>query len=390
MTTPTRSRIAQGTAALGALLALCSACSEGSGTTATTGGTGSGAVANGASGSSSSPAGTSAVGGTSAGSSTSSAGSTSSGGLTSGAGGMMNGGGDSTNGGAGAAAAGASGRGAEGGSAPGGAGGSGGQTGGAGAGGAPTNSLGCGKALTRPDPKVQQTIDVAGTTRYYLLDVPSGADNKTPLSLVFGLHGYDMNNVAVVGLFNFTSRSNGKAITVFPQGEGPAPGNTSHWGDQVLKSTWTANDANYAFIEKLMADLKDRFCIDQSRVFITGFSMGGMFTNSIACAHHDWFRGFAPVEGLGPGSCADADAKPAVIVHQGTGDTLVTPDQGEATRDFWAKQNGCSQTTTASFTGCQSFSGCASGSPVTYCVGNWDHTITSTAAANIWSFFSGL
>jgi poly(3-hydroxybutyrate) depolymerase len=199
-----------------------------------------------------------------------------------------------------------------------------------------------------------------------------------------------MNNVAVVGLFNFTSRSNGKAITVLPQGEGPAPGNTSHWGDQVLKSTWTANDANYAFIQKLITDLEDRYCIDPSRVFIAGFSMGGMFTNSVACAHPDWFRGFAPVEGLGPGTCANADAKPAVIVHQGTADTLVTPDQGEATRDFWSKQNGCNQMTTSAFTGCQSYGGCASGSPVVYCVGNWDHTITGTAAGNIWSFFSGL
>lgn len=250
-------------------------------------------------------------------------------------------------------------------------------------------SAGCGKSVTRPNPRTQQTISIGGTTRYYLLDVPTASDNKTPLMLIFALHGYDMNNVSVVGLFNFTSRSNGKAITVYPQGEGPAPGDTSHWGDNVLKSTWTANDANYNFIRTLMTDLESSYCIDTSRVFITGFSMGGMFTNSMACDHNDWFRGYAPVEGMGPGSCANADAKPAIIIHQGTGDTLVTPSKGgEPTRDFWAKQNGCNQTTTATFTGCQSFGACAQ--PVAYCVGNWDHTITSTAAANIWSFFNGL
>lgn len=297
-----------------------------------------------------------------------------------------------TTGGAGGRMSGSSGRAGGGGAMTGGAAGTGAQagSGAGGAGGAPTSSTGCGTTLNRPDPKVQQTVDIGGTTRYYMVDVPSGTDNKTPLSLVFGLHGYDMNNVAVVGLFNFTSRSNGKAITVWPQGEGPAPGTTSHWGDNVLKSTWTANDANYTFIQTLISDMESRFCIDPSRVFIAGFSMGGMFTNSIACAHHDWFRGFAPVEGLGPDSCPNADAKPAIIVHQGTADTLVTPDKGEATRDFWVAQNGCNQMTTSSFTGCQSYGGCAAGSPVAYCTGNWDHTITSTAAANIWSFFSGL
>jgi polyhydroxybutyrate depolymerase len=115
-----------------------------------------------------------------------------------------------------------------------------------------------------------------------------------------------------------------------------------------------------------------------------------MFTNSIACNHNNWFRGFAPVEGLGPGSCGDANAKSAIIIHQGTGDDLVTPDMGEASRDFWSQRNGCTQTTTASFTGCVTYDGCPDGKPVVYCVGSWGHTIDSIATANIWSFFSGL
>lgn len=230
-------------------------------------------------------------------------------------------------------------------------------------------------------------MDIGGTTRYYLLDVPSAADNQTPLMLIFALHGYNMNNVSIVGLYNFTSRSNGKAITVYPQGEGDAPGTTSKWGSGI-SSTFSGNSANYTYIETLLADLESRFCIDPGRVYLTGFSMGGMFTNSIACAHPTWFRGFAPVEGGGPGSCADKNAKPAIMIHQGTADTTVGPSMGEASRDFWAKQNGCNQTMAASFTGCQSYDGCAE--PVVYCVGNWGHTIDKIAAGNIWTFFNGL
>jgi poly(3-hydroxybutyrate) depolymerase len=233
-------------------------------------------------------------------------------------------------------------------------------------------------------------MEIEGTTRYYLLDVPADTDNETPLSLVFGVHGYDMNNVAVIDLYNFTSRSGGKAITVLPQGEGPPPGDVSHWGDHVLESTWAANEANYAYIRALMLELQDRYCIDPSRVFITGFSMGGFFTNSLACAHHDWFRGFAPVAGGGPGSCANAAAKPAIMLHHGTADDIVTIDSGEGSRDFWIEQNGCTEATTSSFSGCQSYGGCPDASPVIWCVGNFNHTITSTTSANIWSFFDGL
>ncbi|MBN1608294.1 MAG: dienelactone hydrolase family protein [Polyangiaceae bacterium] len=329
---------------------------------------------------------------------------TSSGGRTGGRGGRSAGtgggatGGDSAAGGTsatgGISATGGSGTqaGGSGGTSGGGTSAGGGSVGGAGTGGGSagdSRSPGCGTTISRPNPRTQQTMDIGGATRYYLLDVPSSADNQTPLMLIFALHGYDMNNVAVLDRYNFNSRSGGKAITVYPYGEGPAPGDVVHWGDQVLKSTWNGNEANYNFIHTLMTDLESRFCIDTSRVFLTGFSMGGFFTNGLACAHSDWFRAFAPVSGGVAGqSCADASVKPAMMIHHGTADPIVEFSSGEATRDYWTKQNGCSQTSKSSFTGCESYDGCAQ--PVIFCVGNWEHDITGTAAGNIWSFFSGL
>ncbi len=265
-----------------------------------------------------------------------------------------------------------------------------GSSGGEGGGPTDTRSPGCGTPLERPDPRVQQTMQIGDATRYYLLDVPSNTDNQTPLSLIFALHGYDMNNVAVVGPFNFTSRSNGQAITVYPYGEGPPPGDVSHWGDHVLEATWAANEANYTYIQTLMADLQDRYCIDTSRVFITGFSMGGFFTNTMACAHNDWFRGFAPVSGGGPGSCADPDTKAAIMIHHGTADDIVEFSSGEDSRDFWIGQNGCNQTSASSYDNCETFDGCPDGKPVVFCIGGWKHSIEGVETQNIWSFFNSL
>jgi len=378
-------------------------CSQSTNEPGGTGGAGTGGSAPGTGGTSAGTGGsTPGTGGTSAGTGGTSAGT---GGVTTGTGGNATGSG----GAAGAGGLPATGTGGAGGTHPpqggasgasGGRGGGGGAAGasaggaaGTGAGGAAGSgstgpSAGCGKSTARPDRKTQQTITIDGTTRYYLLNVPSGADASTPLPLVFALHGYDMNNVALVDLYDFTSQSGNKAITVLPQGEGPAPGNTSHWGDSVLKSTWSANTANYDFMQALKADIESKYCVDTSRVYITGFSMGGMFTNSLACDHNDWFRGFAPVEGGGPGSCAHADAKPSIIIHQGTADTIATPQAGEGTRDFWLMQNGCNTTTTSVYTGCQSYGACDE--PVVYCTGNWTHTVSSTARANVWKFFDSL
>lgn len=289
----------------------------------------------------------------------------------------------------GAAGAGGAQGGAGGSSGGGAAGGGAGASGGSGGGAPSTRSPGCGKTTARPNRRTQQTMQIAGATRYYLLDVPEN-DGQTPMTLVFGVHGFDMNNVAVIDLFNFTSRSNGKAITVLPQGEGPPPGDTSHWGDQVLKSTWGANAANYEFIQALKTDIEEKYCVDPSREFISGFSMGGFFTNALACEHPDWFRAFAPVAGGGPMGCTNANAKPAIMIHHGTADDIVTIDNGEGSRDFWRERNACETAGKSSFSGCTSYDGCPEQSPVVWCIGNFNHTINSTTAANIWSFFSGL
>ncbi|HOU89698.1 MAG TPA: hypothetical protein PLU22_01570 [Polyangiaceae bacterium] len=372
----------------------------GGGSGGATGGTGaggaSGGVSPGTGGATAGGTGGEAAGGTSGGST----GGTGAG-TNGGAGGGTGGTGGAT-GGDGGSAGGAMGDGGSAGSATGGNGGDGGSAGGAGGatggdggssgatgGSAGAGSPGCGTPIPQIARNVQQTIEVDGTTRYYLLHVPAQADNQTPLMLIFGLHGYDMNNVAVAGLYDFTERSNGQAITVLPYGEGPPPGDVSHWGDQVLQSTWQGNEANYNFIRALMTDLENRFCIDVGRVFIAGFSMGGFFTNTLACAHGDWFRGFAPIAGGGPTTCAEG-VTPAIMIHHGTADDIVDISSGEGSRDFWVEQNGCAQTSTPSYSGCESYDGCPDASPVVWCVGNFNHTITSSTAGNIWSFFSGL
>jgi hypothetical protein len=91
-----------------------------------------------------------------------------------------------------------------------------------------------------------------------------------------------------------------------------------------------------------------------------------------------------------PGACADAEAKPALIIHHGTADDIVTIDSGEASRDFWVAQNGGNSTPTASFNGGVAHNGCPEGQSVVYGTGNWTHTLSTTATANIGCFFSGL
>jgi len=359
------------TVAIAALSCMSACSSNAPGDGATTGGASSGGAASG---------GAVSAGGSAAGGSPPSA----TGGVAGAGGAVGSVGGAGTGGGA-----------ATGGSVSGGTGGA--SSGGSGSGGASTGgqstggpSAGCGTEFQNPPPDdEQQIVEIQGDSRYYLMDVPDGADNSEPLMLVFALHGFDMNNIAVVDLFNFTERSGGQAITVWPQGEGPHPGNVSHWGDGVLESTWSANAKNFEFLQRIMSDIGERYCIDQDRIFIAGFSMGGFFTNSIACEHPEWFRGFAPVAGGGPQNCGSSEPV-AIMVQHGTADMIVYPETGEGSRDFWLTNNGCGDASTVSLNNCAFYEGCPEQAPVAWCTGNYDHYIPSEVAENAWSFFSSL
>ena len=55
----------------------------------------------------------------------------------------------------------------------------------------------------------------------------------------------------------------------------------------------------------MIARFKTELCIDQHRIFATGFSMGAIQTIALGCAEADVFRAIAPMSGsLNGGTCS--------------------------------------------------------------------------------------
>lgn len=283
-----------------------------------------------------------------------------------------------------------------------------------GSGGAPVDdgrSPGCGKAATRPDPEVQQTIQVGDLTRYYLMYVPEPYDPQTPLPLVFGIHGLDMNNVWAAhdesGL-RLIEATDDQALLVYPQGiqadgQSLLPSTESQWGD--ADSNWggpppnanmTRLAADLAYFDAIIEFVTENYCVDMKRVFSVGFSQGGFMTNALGCERADLFRALAPVAGWGPlgvtPECSSASAAHAVIQTQGDTDMTVTPALGEASRDFWRERAGCSSTSQPSSfgDGCVEFDGCDADKPIVYCTHGGAHWVPGEVGARAWSFFQSL
>lgn len=281
-----------------------------------------------------------------------------------------------------------------------------------GAGGSPsTGSPGCGKAATRPDPRQQQTIQVGNLTRYYLMYVPENYDPDTPLPLVFGIHGLNMNNVWAAhdqSGFQLIEATQGKALLVYPQGirangQSTMPSSQSQWGD--ADSNWGGPppnadpqriQADLAYFDAILEFVNANYCVDTKKVFSVGFSQGGFMTNVLGCERPDVFRALAPVAGWGPHgsnpSCSKQDAAHAILQTQGTTDGTVTVQLAEATRNFWRDRAGCSNMTMNSShgQGCIEYQGCDDGKPVVYCTHGGDHFVPGGTGARAWSFFQSL
>jgi poly(3-hydroxybutyrate) depolymerase len=272
-----------------------------------------------------------------------------------------------------------------------GAAGSGGMTG--------SESDGCGTETARPNPNQQQTMQIQGTTRYYLIHVPENYDPSEPLALVFAFHGLDMNNWWAAhdqSGFRLIEATENQAILVYPQGSGDEPGTTSRWGN--ISSSWNAGGQDLEFVDTLIEETLGNYCVDTDRVFATGFSMGGMMTNELGCQRPEIFRGIAPVAGWGPGSspagssanCQDADAKPAALLTHGTTDGVIGINTGRASRDFWRGRDGCEENSMPGLNNCILYQGCDTGLAVGYCEHGGDHMVPSSTGENVWEFFSSL
>ncbi len=197
---------------------------------------------------------------------------------------------------------------------------------------------------------------VAGSRRTVLVHVPPGYGGSTAIPLVLNLHGSRSTPIQQEQLTGMDSTANADGfIVAYPQARLPDgagfdwdipgfplyPGKTARGGP--------GNDL--VFLTQLVGILEHRYCIDRSRVFATGFSLGATAASYLACDASRTFAAVAPVSGLRhPNPCRAARPVPVVAFHgtedpinpyHGHGQSYWTYSVPNAARD-WAHQNGCS------------------------------------------------
>ncbi len=127
----------------------------------------------------------------------------------------------------------------------------------------------------------------------YILDYPKEAKTAVPL-LVFlhgaGERGTDLDKVKVNGPFKYKNLMKEQVAILAPQ----CPANT-----------WWDTDAIYHLIKEIQSKYK----IDASRIYLTGLSMGGWGSLTLAMEHPEMFAAVASV-------CAPTDRVMQANIHQ--------------------------------------------------------------------------
>ena len=262
-----------------------------------------------------------------------------------------------------------------------------GNTGGAGAkgtagsgGGAPVPSSGC-SATTSPASGMA-TIDVSGTTRQYILTLPAGYDPHHVYPLLFAFHGgsYDAQWVVDGGApqsgpyYGIQAEANDTVILVAPQ---------------ALSGSWTNQSGrDVAYVDAMITRFESQLCVDQSRIFATGFSFGAIMTIALGCNDSSKFRAVAAMSGEIMNGCPDTRPLPYWSSH-GMSDPTINISLGEASRDTFLQRNHCTtQTVAISPAGCVSYQGCDPGYPVVWCPFDGVHQPPPFAGSAIWAFLS--
>lgn len=223
---------------------------------------------------------------------------------------------------------------------------------------------------------------VGELTREARVYAPSKESEAPPL--VFAFHGHGGGMASAAKSFAFHEEWP-EAVVVYMQGL-PTPGITDPDGEKAgwQKKPDDQGGRDLEFFDAVLATLKEKYRIDEKRVYATGHSNGGAFTYLLWAVRPDVFAAIAPsaaggriVEGM----------KPCPMLHvAGENDSLVPFETQMKSVAGVKKFNGCEEEGTEWAKGCTIYAS-SKGAPVVTFIHGGTHKYPREAPALIVKFF---
>ena len=227
-----------------------------------------------------------------------------------------------------------------------------------------------------------QTIEVAGSARRFRIAVGARATALSPL--VFIWHGWGGTASSMLRIFD-PARLWRDAIVVAPEGmvrSFPGLSGTPRPGWQIASGEF--GDRDLHLFDAIVESLRRRGCVDPNRIYSTGFSNGGFFSNLLGCQRGEVVAAIAPVSGGGPRERPCGSPVPVMVTH-GSVDEVVPYREGERSFQSWLVENTCRSPGEPSATSCVSAQDCDT--DTRFCSFRGGHRWPRGAAERIADFF---
>jgi len=133
------------------------------------------------------------------------------------------------------------------------------------------------------------TWKIDGVEREAIVYAPTAktASGKAPLVLAFHGHGDSADNFQGVDLQQHWTQ----AIVVYAQGLPSTRDGLAGWQVESGKD----GDRDLKFVDQMLTTLRQKFSVDNARIYSTGFSNGANFTYLLWAVRPQVFAAFAPV-----------------------------------------------------------------------------------------------
>jgi polyhydroxybutyrate depolymerase len=200
-----------------------------------------------------------------------------------------------------------------------------------------------------------ESMQAGGLTRTYYIHLPLSYTGQQAVPLVLAFHGSGATGKDLADQTHLNEISDEEGfILVYPDGY------QEQWADgRGTTPPEQAGVDDVGFVSALIDKLLGELNIDKSRVYVTGFSNGGIFVQRLACELADKITAMASVSGTMAANIS-AQCQPArpipVLLFMGTNDPSVPFDGGEVdgnqgidlsaaeTIQQWTMHNACSPT----------------------------------------------
>jgi polyhydroxybutyrate depolymerase len=193
---------------------------------------------------------------------------------------------------------------------------------------------------------MRSLMTIGGMQRSYL--VVASADQHTALPLLMVLHGRAVTVQQEEIRTDFLPLTQqGKAVLVYPVGYGQS------WnaGGGCCGEASAAGIDDSAFLAAVVGEVRSHFAIDDSRVYLVGYSNGARMAFTEICTHPTLFTAFATYGGVPPENCGDTSVAVSAWISAGTADPELSTTQTstqviESVAASWRARDGCAPTPT--------------------------------------------